>query len=474
MSMLSKLLARKHAYQLPGDPATDTYVIPVSGGADSVVLAILMHLLFPSINFRMIFTDTKADEADVYTTLVKLESYLNKQIERIDPKMGLYELVEHYGGFIPSANARFCTRELKLVPFRHWLSKLKQEEGGKIYAFVGIRADESSRIAFSDPAIQTELPYIAMNVVRAEVFATLDEAIGIPSYYRTRSRSGCSVCPFQRKSEQVGLLERDPAAFDQGACFEKIAEADIGRFNNQAINLSKETGFGPNHFSFPLPSSQDAQATGKVKRSKQRMGFQQDIFTSGLWVAVEFLVNKEIEAFGPSGVGEGVWQQSLVTYSNSKAGLQRQLDNHFEHRLHTAEVLGISQENLRTEHRYVMYYLDMPSDQVDVFPLHSGGYTWQEGESYAQIKHLVGWVKRTLHVAGLEQELAAYQKAIASTRDEDHWMWLDETIEALQMGIQRIRDPYGQVVTATYYQPKEIALDDEFDEKHIPCPMCHI
>lgn len=44
-------------YALPGNPG-DVYVIPVSGGADSTVLAIILRELFPDTQFHLIFSDS--------------------------------------------------------------------------------------------------------------------------------------------------------------------------------------------------------------------------------------------------------------------------------------------------------------------------------------------------------------------------------------------------------------------------------
>ena len=37
-------------FQIPGNPATDEYLLPVSGGADSAALAMLLHEIAPHIN----------------------------------------------------------------------------------------------------------------------------------------------------------------------------------------------------------------------------------------------------------------------------------------------------------------------------------------------------------------------------------------------------------------------------------------
>jgi hypothetical protein len=51
----------------------------------------------------------------------------------------------------------------------------------------------------------------------------LDESgLGLPDYYRWRTRSGCYFCFFQQKIEWVGLLENHPQLFERAAQYEKI------------------------------------------------------------------------------------------------------------------------------------------------------------------------------------------------------------------------------------------------------------
>jgi 3'-phosphoadenosine 5'-phosphosulfate sulfotransferase (PAPS reductase)/FAD synthetase len=140
-AFLTDLLSRKIEYVMPGNLQEDKYILPVSGGADSTALAVLLHAMFPLMNFIMVFTDTMAEEPGIYETLDQLENYLEKPITRIVPERGLYELIEHYDGFLPSANARWCTRELKLVTFRNWL---KQYDGVQKHMFVGFTKNSRS------------------------------------------------------------------------------------------------------------------------------------------------------------------------------------------------------------------------------------------------------------------------------------------------------------------------------------------
>lgn len=183
-ALLAKLVDRSR-YQLPGCPETDTYIVPVSGGADSTVLAIVLRWLFPLVQFKFVFTDTTVDEEEIYSTLDLLEAFLNISVDRVLPAHGLFELIELYGGFLPSARDRWCTRMLKLETFQPWLAQLPV---GPKHIFIGIRSDESERLAFAIDEAETHMPFLDLGLVRGDIYRILTETIGVPGYYRRRTR----------------------------------------------------------------------------------------------------------------------------------------------------------------------------------------------------------------------------------------------------------------------------------------------
>jgi len=453
-------------YTLPGAYGQDKYVIPCSGGADSTALAVLMYERFQEIDFELLFTDTKAEDPDIYVTLDRLEQHLGKRIHRLEPDEGLYDLIEHWGGYLPSGQNRWCTRCLKLEPFESWVKTMKEREDQQVWVFVGIRADEPTRVALTSDVLNTEMPFIDLGIKREDVFRILDRSVGIPKYYAGRTRSGCSVCPFQRRFEQISLLRRHPDEYKKGMHYEKIAPINDGRFKETAVLLAQETGDSLNHLTLPIPPTLDARGEGPdLKWGRVKWGecvslFEDPASMATLWVGAEFMVHP--------GVGEhGVWWQEIVTFSTSKGGLSRQLNGHYEHRLQTAEVLGLTQDDVRQESRYAVYRIEVPAKLMDVGPLKGKSFTWRKGESMSQLKHLFDWATRSLQVAGMEQQAEEY-------RDASPVSWKSEWRDGLLQSIARIKAETGQVVSMERFIPKEPKVNANFDERSIPCPMCSI
>lgn len=439
-------------YKIPGNPQTDVYLLPVSGGADSTALAILLHEIAPEIDFRMVFTDTGAEEQETIDALDRLELWLGKKIERIGEK-SLFSLIDEYNGFLPSPRDRWCTRELKLVPFRGWI---KQFEGRQKWMFVGVRADEADRLAFALPEVETEMPFVDMGIDRAWVYSKLSATIGIPRSYKTRSRSGCTVCPYQRKSEIIGLLQRSPREFDRGADCEKLTPGDLMR-HTPGVSLWKDTSIAQKWHGLPMPETDDEIEKGRLSNAKG-----DDLFGARIFVGGEFFF-----AAMP-GMPEFVWAQRLVSYSTTLAGLKKQLDGRFVHLLSTAEVHGMTPDEVRQQVRFAIWYIEMPSEVFDPQKPDAGSYTWADGTSYRQIRHVVDWATRALH--------AEYQRREAAM--EPHPLTVQyEWAESARQSIQEAKAPLGGVLLSQWYKAKDEEDPPETEEealKLIPCPMCHI
>lgn len=203
----------------------DRHVLGISGGKDSAALAVFMRRTYPELDIDYYFTDTGKELPEVYEFLARLEGELGKPILRLDPHRDFDFWLREYGHFLPSARTRWCTRQLKLLPFKKWVQPWL-EAGDKVYSYVAIRADEEHRegLISQHENLVVKFPFREHGVDKPGVYDLLDASgLGLPKYYEWRSRSGCTFCFFQQKIEWVRLKERHPEAFEEAKRYEKLA-----------------------------------------------------------------------------------------------------------------------------------------------------------------------------------------------------------------------------------------------------------
>ena len=200
------------------------HILSLSGGKDSTALAIYMRDRVPDMEYA--FCDTGKELPETYEYLRIIEAFLGKPIARLNSEHSFDHWLEVYSGFLPSANSRWCTRMLKLKPFEDFVGD------DTVYSYIGIRADENrSGYISQKPNIMPVFPFKEDGITKADVFRILDEAgIGLPEYYKWRTRSGCYFCFFQRKAEWVGLLENHPDLFESAKGYEKTSTPSGERY----------------------------------------------------------------------------------------------------------------------------------------------------------------------------------------------------------------------------------------------------
>ena len=203
----------------------EQHVLGLSGGRDSAALAVYMRQNYPEIDTQYFFTDTGKELPEVYEFLVRLEGFLGKPIVRLNPDRDFDFWLKQYNNFLPSPQARWCTKNLKIRPFEDWVKNML-DQGSTVYSYVAIRSDEEYREGYSskNDNLIVKLPLKEDGVDKAGVMEILESAgLGLPKYYEWRSRSGCTFCFFQRKIEWVNLIEKHPEAFQEAKNYEKKA-----------------------------------------------------------------------------------------------------------------------------------------------------------------------------------------------------------------------------------------------------------
>lgn len=204
---------------------SERHVLGLSGGRDSAALAVYIRQNHPEIDVEYFFTDTGKELPEVYDFLGRLEGFLGKPILRLNPDRDFDFWLIQYKSFLPSPKTRWCTRQLKIRPFEDWV-RPALANGDVITSYVAIRADEDYREGYTSTHanLKVRLPFREDGVDKAGVIEILEASgVGLPDYYRWRSRSGCTFCFYQQKIEWVRLMDEHPEAFEDAKAYEKNA-----------------------------------------------------------------------------------------------------------------------------------------------------------------------------------------------------------------------------------------------------------
>ena len=191
------------------------HIMGLSGGKDSTALAILLHKEIPDIEY--FFCDTQKELPETYEYLERIKARFGLKINYLSSERGFDFWLDMYGGYLPSPRTRWCTRKLKIEPLEKFIGD------DEAVSYVGIRADEDREgYVSTKPNIKPVFPFKERGLVKADIYRLLEESgIGLPDYYRWRSRSGCFFCFFQRKYEWVKLAEVHPSLFAEAVKYEK-------------------------------------------------------------------------------------------------------------------------------------------------------------------------------------------------------------------------------------------------------------
>lgn len=139
-------------------------------------------------------------------------------------------------------------------------------------SYIGIRADEQRGGYISHkPNIKPAYPFIDDGIVKSDVFRILEESVGVPEYYRWRSRSGCYFCFFQRKDEWLGLADNHPDLFERAKSYEKV-DSETGKLFTWVRGMTLED-----------IQAQRSEIEGKARRFEHRAAtdWQQRILDDG-------------------------------------------------------------------------------------------------------------------------------------------------------------------------------------------------
>lgn len=185
----------------------------ISGGKDSVAMAILLKETQPETDFIWVCTPTGNEPPEWFEHLKKLREIIGP-IRPLMVSGGLDGLIRKWNS-LPNWRQRWCTRVLKIEPFAAFLM-----ENAPAKFYVGLRADEERREGGdyqSVPNVEMIFPLREAGMGLSDVIA-FNESRGI----KIPKRTDCMLCFFQRLIEWWELWKNNPEAYALGEYYENL------------------------------------------------------------------------------------------------------------------------------------------------------------------------------------------------------------------------------------------------------------
>ncbi len=232
------------------------HVIGISGGKDSCALAIYLNKLYPQMEFTYYTADTGRELSETYTLIEQLEIELGVKIETlesIDFRNQNLESVfdfylQQYDNYLPSTNARWCTKRMKIDPFEKWI------KNNPTISYVGIRGDEDREGYISTkPHIQSIFPF-RKNIWSVDVINRFLKA-DIDFIKQTYNE----FLVGEKLEKIYSLLDKKlNFAFTKNKKIDALLDVDIKAFNKVIFNFLKTTELPVGQLDyFPLVENDD-------------------------------------------------------------------------------------------------------------------------------------------------------------------------------------------------------------------------
>jgi hypothetical protein len=194
------------------------------GGVNSV--ALYLHLVEQGEDFEAVFVDHGCDWPETYQYLAGFQWWLKANAMRpitiLRPSVqGFTNLYDHCWHFamVPSFMNRWCTDKFKVRVLHSYFQK-------PAWSYLGIDAGEAKRAKISSRGgFECRYPLIEADIDRQGCIEII-ERHGLPA----PMKSGCYICPFQRKSQWRELRRNHPCLFQRAVDLEqRNIEYRIGR-----------------------------------------------------------------------------------------------------------------------------------------------------------------------------------------------------------------------------------------------------
>lgn len=218
------------------------HLLGISGGKDSAALSIYMSKKYPTLDIEYYTCDTGKELKETYELIGRLNSVLGRDIELYksmdednSPMKNPFDhFLAMYGGYLPSATARWCTNKMKLQPFESYVGD------EPTISYVGIRGDENREGYISKKEnIQTIFPF-RKNIWSEDVIKKLLSNSNIEvvkGYYIEFSNQNVLANALQYVDQPIS------PKFTQTQKLNALMDVDLKLFNKVVFEYLKTTDY---------------------------------------------------------------------------------------------------------------------------------------------------------------------------------------------------------------------------------------
>lgn len=245
------------------------HLLGISGGKDSAALAIYMKDKYPALDIEYYTCDTGKELEETYELIINLENYLGKKITLLQGAPGSNEdpfdhYLKLYGGFLPSSNARWCTKKLKIEPFEKFVGD------DLVISYVGIRGDEEREGYISKKSnIQSIFPF-RKNIWSEDVIKKVLINSQIARIIEIGNQMGSG-----KNTDRLIELMQQPISptFTQNQKLNLLLDVNTKLFNEIVFEFMKETEYPlATENSFPLIENDEILVRDDIFRILRESG----------------------------------------------------------------------------------------------------------------------------------------------------------------------------------------------------------
>ena len=351
------------------------HVLGISGGKDSAALAIYLFQKYPQLDIEYYTCDTGKELDETYRLIDNLENYLGKKILRIIGAPDSHEdpfdhFLKLYGGFLPSSNARWCTKQLKLVPFEKYVGD------DPVVSYVGIRGDEEREGYISRKTnIQSIFPF-RKNIWSEDV---LNKFLANISMEFTVSLADSVDLGIKKERIVTALSKPIDLSFSQSSKLNRLLDIGVKEMNYLVFEFLKSTNYPlAEETYFPLLENEDVL----IRKDIFDILEKSNVGVPAYYNKVDFQVGAKKGQYARSRSGcffcffqqkiEWVWLleqhpdkfQKAITYENENAGFTWNQNESLRELMHPERVKRIKEEymNRKSVENKSPYLMDILDD----------------------------------------------------------------------------------------------------------------